>query len=119
MNRESALRGVLSGLLATLSVAVAGVAGWLVVVVDTANVAAVGMALLAAGFFAASALPRVRNHEAFGLLSAAYALAMIGFWGLTVGPEPSALPLALGVAAAGWVAVELFRRRRAGRPSAT
>jgi len=109
---------ILSGLLATLSVAVAGVAGWLVVVADAPNLAAVGMALLAAGFFAASALPRVRNHEAYGLLSAAYAVAMIGFWGVVVGPETSTLPLYLGVVAVGWLAVELFKRRRAGRPSA-
>lgn len=109
---------MVSGLLSLAAVVTTWVAVELVLAADTADAAAVGLALLAVGFFVASALPQVRHHEAFGLLSAAYAVAAVGFWGLTAGPGVSTLPLLLGVVAVGWLVVELFERRGAGRSGA-
>jgi len=114
VNRES----LVSGLLVIAALVAAGVAVQLVLVADAPNLAAVGLALLGANFFAASAAPRVRHHEAYGLLSATYAVAAVGLWGLVAGPGISLLPLVFGVVAVGWLVVELLKRRDAGRPSA-
>lgn len=111
---------VWSALSAVAAVVAGACAVGLLVVTASPALPAVGMALLATGFFALSVLPRVRAHRAYGPLNAGFVAAMLALWFATLRAGPArqspAAGLVGGLAVVGLAValVKLSRYRRAG-----